>query len=426
MATFSKVKKKYEAVFESVKDGIIIIDSQGIIENLNPAACQLFGYESNELVGRNVKILMPKEYSVLHDGFIEHYLKTGVPKIIGIGREVPGMKKDKTTFPFLLTVTEVNLEDRTIFIGIIHDLTEIKRSQEQLKELNKELEKKVLDRTYALEGAINKLLEVNKKLEEEIANKIEIQKQLKERESILRVSLAHERELSELKSRFVSMASHEFRTPLATILSSAGLISRYTQEEQQVNIDKHINKIKTSVTHLTGILNDFLSVNRLEEGKIQAKIQEFNISDLLTDVEGEMRLILKKGQVLKWETNIQNTMVISDWKIIKNIIINLVSNSIKYSNEDGVINCKIENNHEFLTIRIEDNGIGIPEEDQKRLFKRFFRASNVANIEGTGLGLNIVHKYVEMLNGSLDFSSKLYDGTTFTIKIPNNNKIEQP
>lgn len=412
---------RLKAIFESAVDGIIIIDHKGTIEEVNVAACRQFGYDKSELIGNKVNMLMQAEHSAHHDKYINNYQETRTPKIIGIGREVIGKRKNSEVFPFWLSVNEVVLQDRTIFTGFIHDLTDIKSAETSLKQLNEELEKKVIERTYELESVVNRLLALNKQNEIEIQNRIATQAQLKQRELELEQSLAKEKELGELKSRFVSMASHEFRTPLSTILSSVSLIGRYTETTQQENRDKHIQKIKSSVTHLTGILNDFLSMNKLEEGKTKPIFEDFDICELIKEITEELKTIVKKGQTLQTICAFEQKMVRSDIKIVKNIMINLISNAIKYSPEDAEILCHLNRNDQEISFSVTDKGIGIPEDEQKHLFDRFFRASNVTNIEGTGLGLNIVKGYVEILGGNISFESTRYVGSKFTITIPDTN-----
>lgn len=412
---------RLKAIFESAVDGIIIIDHKGTIEEVNVAACRQFGYDKSELIGNKVNMLMQAEHSAHHDKYINNYQETRTPKIIGIGREVIGKRKNSEVFPFWLSVNEVVLQDRTIFTGFIHDLTDIKSAETSLKQLNEELEKKVIERTYELESVVNRLLALNKQNEIEIQNRIATQAQLKQRELELEQSLAKEKELGELKSRFVSMASHEFRTPLSTILSSVSLIGRYTETTQQENRDKHIQKIKSSVTHLTGILNDFLSMNKLEEGKTKPIFEDFDICELIKEITEELKTIVKKGQTLQTICSFEQKMVRSDIKIVKNIMINLISNAIKYSPEDAEILCHLNRNDQEISFSVTDKGIGIPEDEQKHLFDRFFRASNVTNIEGTGLGLNIVKGYVEILGGNISFESTRYVGSKFTITIPDTN-----
>lgn len=413
---------RLKAIFESAVDGIFIIDHKGSIEEVNTAACNQFGYNKAELIGNKINMLMQAEHSAHHDKYIDNYRQTRVPKVIGIGREVIGKRKDGEIFPFWLSVNEVVLQDRTIFTGFIHDLTDIKSAEKSLKQLNEELEKKVIERTYELENVVNRLLALNKQNEIEIQNRIATQSVLKQREGELEQSLVKEKELGELKSRFVSMASHEFRTPLSTILSSVSLIGRYTETAQQENRDKHIQKIKSSVTHLTSILNDFLSMNKLEEGKTKALFEKFDLCDLINEITDELKTILKKDQTIHTICTFENIIINSDPKILRNIMFNLISNAIKYSPEGGIIFCNLDRKDNIISFAVTDQGIGIPDDEQKYLFDRFFRASNVTNIEGTGLGLNIVKGYVEILGGHITFESTRYVGTIFTVTIPDNKE----
>jgi PAS domain S-box-containing protein len=231
-------------------------------------------------------------------------------------------------------------------------------------------------------------------------------------------ALAQERALNELKSRFVSMASHEFRTPLSTILSSISLINKYNVGENDEKIDKHIGRIRSSVQNLTGILNDFLSLDKLEEGKIRTNVTEINIRDMVEDLMDELEAVMKSGQKVDVNCDIEKEVISIDGQIIKNILINLTSNAIKYSPENSIIKLTILIKNGEMEIAVSDNGIGIPPEEQHHLFERFFRAKNVTNIGGTGLGLNIVRKYVDLLNGDINFISELGKGTTFVVNLP--------
>ncbi|HKK89747.1 MAG TPA: ATP-binding protein [Saprospiraceae bacterium] len=414
--------KRLRAIIDTVIDGVIIINSKGIIERLNPAAAALFEYEATELIGRNIKLLMPDPYQSQHDQYIENYHKTRVPHIIGVGREVQGMKKSGDTFPCRLAVSETRLDNRTIFTGIIHDLSDYKNAQAEIEKLNKELETRVIARTYELERVVNQLLKTNKSLKQQIAQRQKVEAELKEREEELQISLEKEKELGELKSRFVSMASHEFRTPLATVLSSAALLSRYKESEQQEKRDRHIQRIKNSVNHLTAILNDFLSLGRLEEGKLQIQAEYMDPADICRSTIEELQGLLKEGQDIQFAVKGQTCKTLLDKKVLKNILFNLLSNAIKYS--DKAVALGLEFNEYSFELRVKDFGMGIPESDQKHLFTRFFRASNVTNIQGTGLGLNIVKRYVELLDGSIDFQSEVDHGTEFLITIPYENKLK--
>jgi two-component system sensor kinase FixL len=273
---------------------------------------------------------------------------------------------------------------------------------QEIQKLNIELEERVQRRTSELFEAIKKLEETNKKQ--------------RQAEAEVRKALEKERELNELKSRFVTIASHEFRTPLSTILSSASLVSKYNEIGGKEKIEKHVQRIKSSVTNLTGILNDFLSLSKLEEGIVSNHPSEFNMKELTEEVKEEMHGMIKENQEIHYE-HTGPEMVFLDKQIMRNILINLVSNAIKYS-EKGPIDINSEVMDSMIHIRIKDQGIGIPEEDKPFLFTRFFRANNSGNVQGTGLGLNIVKRYVELLNGSLNYDSELGKGTTFKIVIP--------
>ncbi|MBT8229874.1 MAG: PAS domain-containing sensor histidine kinase, partial [Bacteroidia bacterium] len=343
-------------------------------------------------------------YKREHDDYLENYTKTRHPKIIGIGREVEGCKKSGEVFPIRLAVSEVKLNDRVIYTGIVHDLSEIKGIEEELRESNERLEEKVEERTNELESVVNKLLFTNKQLERS-------QGKLKE-------ALEKERILNELKSRFVSMASHEFRTPLSTVMSSASIISKYTDEQSNDKRQKHVERIKSAVSNLTGILNDFLSLSKLEENKVDLVLKDMNFVELIETVADEIRGLLKDGQQIVQMTTGDSRPVKTDIRILKNVLFNLVSNAIKYSPENTTIRCHATYLKEALIIEIIDEGIGIPENEQKYMFERFFRASNVENIQGTGLGLNIVKRYLDLLNGNITFTSTPGKGSNFRVRIP--------
>lgn len=412
----SDVASRLNAIIQTAVDGIITISDRGIIESVNPATCTLFGYEVSEMIGQNIAMLMPMPHSHAHDGYLHNYLTTGHRKIIGIGREVLGKKKDGTTFPFWLAVSEVNLGGKRLFTGIVHDMTEQKKAEAELLILNQELEGRIAERTERLSDVVNKLLATNQQLYHEIQERKAAEQSLLLLQLELQQALKKEQDLGLLKTRFVSMASHEFRTPLSTILSSASLMDQYTQTEQQDKRHRHFLKIKNSVDMLTMLLNDFLSVSRLEEGMVDLHFEKFNFHVFCQEVIDEMKDILKKGQ--KLVTNHQNDGLVieMDRKLLKLILINLISNASKYSDEGETIICETKIVEQYFSISVIDHGMGIPEEDKPHMIDRFFRASNAMNIKGTGLGLHIVRRYAEMMNGELSFESELGKGSTFTVK----------
>ena len=305
-------------------------------------------------------------------------------------------------FPFRLAVSEVVLNDRIIFTGIIHDLSATKAAQKELKILNQNLEEKIAERTDELESAINRLILTNRKL--------------KNSEKALTKALTNEQQTNALKSRFITTASHEFRTPLSTILSSASIIGKYELTEQQDKRLKHVDRIKNSVNHLTGILNDFLDLSKLEEGKVQLHPEVIELIPLMREIFTQLGGIVKEGQHLELSAN-EEVHLKTDKQTLKNILFNLLSNSIKYSN-DGEIKVTINKIPNHIQFQVKDHGKGIPDHEQNFLFERFFRASNVENIQGTGLGLSIVKRYVDLLDGQISFRSKEKEGTTFTVELP--------
>jgi len=673
----SEASLQLEAVIQTATDGIIIIDDRGHMQMVNDAAARLFKYELEEMHGQNVSMLMPPPDKNRHDQYISNYLKTGNAKIIGVGREVRGRKKDGTTFPLRLSISEVKLPERTLFTGIVHDLTkqkedevalreekeraqtyfdmantinvvldtecrivelnkkgcsflgdqqedsvrgknwfalvypeesrditetafrqmmkedidlidtyeskvlhhegsprdfawknsllvddtfevigmissgiditerkqaerklqvekeraqqyldvantlfvaidvneritlfnrkgseilgyaeeevmqknwfdlvipeddreekrkefhtflqspnpkggyfessvvtrsgetrlmawhnalvwneeeeiavnllsgvditEQRKAEERIQEMNSQLEQRVELRTEELASAVNQLLNINKKMEFEIKERKLAEEALRKNQRELQKAFEAEKELSQLKSRFVSMASHEFRTPLSTILSSADLIEAYRKEEQQPKREKHTKRIKSAVSNLTGILNDFLSLSRLEEGAIKPDPVDCDLNKLSLEVMDDLHGILKSDQDIAYAYEGPSDTVFLDAKMVKNVLINLLSNAIKYSEPGTTITLAIQMGAEGVRLEVTDQGIGIPEEEQQHLFTRFFRAHNVENIQGTGLGLNIVKRYVDLMGGQITYESRLGEGTTFAVRLP--------
>lgn len=411
-------QNQFKAIFESAVDAIIIINQRGIIQIANPATAKLFGYSIEQMEGENIKLLMGSPDREQHDGYIKRYLDTKEAHIIGKGREVQAKHENGHTFPIMLAVSEIQLEHETFFVGLIHDLSQQKEIEDAIRAMNEELEGRVNQRTEELSKVVNKLLSTNKQLKIEISERKKMEEALIDSQKELRTSLEKEKELSELKSRFVSMASHEFRTPLSTILSSASLIGKYTEGAQQDRRQKHINRIKSMVNTLTGVLNDFLSLSKLEEGRIQVVPVNFQFNAFCKTVFEEVWPLLKAKQDLQHEALPEEVEVFHDKQLLRNILFNLISNAIKYSPDGSTIYCRTQIVKDKIQIEIQDQGMGIPEADQKHLFTRFFRASNAVNIQGTGLGLNIVRSYVDLLKGEISFNSVEGQGTTFYVQIP--------
>ena len=292
--------------------------------------------------------------------------------------------------------------------------------QDVFKGVKKSLEVTIPKGTYLLncaplpelEGHINQILVVEQNITQQ-----------KKAEEDARVALNKEKELSELKSRFVSMASHEFRTPLSTILSSSNLISKYESDEQLEKRRKHVDRIKSNVKTLTSILNDFLSISKLEEGIIGSHPQPIDIRLFLIALVEEMQEIAKPGQTVILDCNWEGQLY-ADKEHLKNILVNLISNAIKYSAEEKEIHVCCVDKEDELILEVSDQGIGLPKAEQQRMFERFFRANNAINIQGTGLGLYIVKRYADLMGGKIDFHSELEKGSTFKLYLPKHHSNE--
>ncbi len=311
---------------------------------------------------------------------------------------------------------EINGEISTLE-GFIQDITHqsetekaLKKSKEELSNYASKLEENVEERRNQLHQTVDKLETANSQLQNEIWER-------KQAEENTRKALEKEKGLNELKSRFVTMASHEFRTPLSTVLSSALLISKYKTTELDDKRIKHVNRIKSSVNYLTNILDDFLSLDKLEEGKLDLSISLCDLHTLTAEVIDEISLS-KKERDIKFNVEGELRMIESDHRLLRNIIVNLLSNAKIYSLKTSVINVSLIYQKENVILTVADQGIGIPYADQIHLFDRFFRAGNVTNIQGTGLGLNLVKKYLELLNGKITFSSEPGNGTVFNVEFP--------
>ncbi|HQX95795.1 MAG TPA: PAS domain-containing sensor histidine kinase [Chitinophagaceae bacterium] len=398
------------SLFENATEGIILTNGKGVIVVANPAAEIMFGYSKNELVNQPIEVLIPEKFKSIHHEHREGFYKKPSNRTMGHGRDLYGRKMDGSELPVEISLSHYERDSETFVIAFIVDITgrkqienrmlqqkaELEMVTEKIRQLNAELEIKVEERTLILKEALQKL----EQSQEELSG-----------------ALDKERQLNEIKSRFVSMASHEFRTPLTTVLSSASLISKYTSGDEQEKRDKHIQRIKKSVNNLNDILEDFLSLGKLNEGKLETLLEEINLGELIADTLDEMKAIIKKDQYFELELR-KDCNGFTDKKLFRNIIINLVSNAVKFSEEGAKIVIRGNVKDGLASISVIDQGIGISDNDKEHLFSSFFRAANATNIQGTGLGLHIVKRYVDLLGGKVSVESELHRGTTVNFTIP--------
>ncbi len=353
---------------------VAVTDQRGIIQHVNDNFCIISKYSREELIGQDHRIINSGHHS---KEFIRDLWQTIANGSIWKGK-LKNKARDGTIYWVDTTIVPfLNHKGKPFkYLAIRSDIT----LQMQFLE---ELEAKVQERTLALTE-----------------------------------SLVREKDLNEMKSRFVSFASHEFRTPLTNILASASLIEMYAGNDQAEKRAKHINRITSAVKSLTEILNDFLSLERLEKGIIEVEKCLFNlpafVKEILESTEGMMN---RKCQKVIYGHQGEEMIELPE-KILRNILLNLVSNASKYSAEEKEIQITSCIYDGKVTIRVKDQGIGIPIADREKLFGEFFRAGNVGNAQGTGLGLAIVKKYVSILNGDISFVSEPGEGTTFVVEFP--------
>ena len=400
---------RFVALFEYASMGILVSDSSGVITLANHFLLSQFGYANPaELIGEKIEKLIPVRFLPNHTSHRNNYFHKPESRSMGQGLDLFAIKKDGTEFPVEVSLSHYKTEEGSHAIAFISDISK-----------RKEIEKAVLEQKEQLAAINIKIEDLNNDLEQKVevrTNQLQLaMQQLEVSKDELTKALGKEKELSDMKSRFVSMASHEFRTPLSTILSSASLIAKYVEGDEQEKRDKHIKRIKSAVSNLTDILNDFLSIGKMEDGKIITNITNFNITEFLTTISSELQSIAKNGQQIEYTHSGQQHVQL-DASLLRNVIINLLSNAIKFSPENKIIHINSEVTPQEITVVIKDAGIGISDEDQQHLFERFFRGANATNIHGTGLGLHIVAKYIELMDGQIDFNSKLEEGTTFIIK----------
>lgn len=403
-------QQQLQALFEYATEGIVLTNQNGAIVLINPAALTLFHYKKEELLGKPVEMLIPMRFHHKHTDYREGFYKKPSNRSMGHGRDLFARTKEGNEFPVEVSLSYYKYKNNFYVIAFLVDITQRKQLEqrqteqknqlekitEDIRRLNADLENKVEERTMILKEALQELEKSQKNLSE---------------------ALDKEKELNEIKSRFVSMASHEFRTPLSTVLSSAALVSKYNLTEEQDKRDRHIKRIKESVKHLNNLLEDFLSLGKLEEGKVLAKAESFHVKEFLEEVVEEMRTIIKEGQQIHINYTGSDEFV-SDKKLVKNILINLLGNAIKFSGEHTSIQLTAQHQNNTLRLSVKDKGIGISMEDQQHMFTSFFRGANAVNIQGTGLGLHIVKRYVDLIRGTIHLESKLEEGTTVTLEIP--------
>lgn len=375
-------ENRFRVLFDTIVDGVILIDANGFIQMLNPAAVKLFGYDSLEVQGKNVKILMPDTYAQEHDKYLSNYLETGVNKVIGIGREVIGMRKDGSTFPMELSVSEMEVEGKRMFTGIVRDITQRKEAETAILEAKEQTEK---------------------------ANRA--------------------------KSDFLSRMSHELRTPMNSILGFAQVMQLRSKLDKD---DKeNTREILHAGRHLLTLINEILDLSRIESGHIGFSIEPVQLSEAIDECTNMLHAVANENGISICETvysgcDAKDIFVNADRLRLKQALMNLLSNAIKFNCDNGKIYVYVnaverESNIVSWRIDVVDEGVGIADDQLANLFEPFHRLdADARGIFGTGIGLTISKKIIEAMGGSLlvssskgkNLTSQEKSGSTFSIILP--------
>ncbi|WP_165731472.1 PAS domain-containing sensor histidine kinase [Polaribacter sp. 20A6] len=408
----SKDRDVFNVLFEAVSEGVVVVNDQQNIVSVNSSVERMFGYDTGELINKPLNILIPKNYHAGHGAHFKGFMKNKEKRQMGNGRDLYGARKNGAIFPLEAGLNPFQIEGQTFIMALIIDISVRKQQEEEIHQLNNDLEKKVCERTKELSKTVHELKTVNIELDKENHKRLEAENKIKD-------ALKKQKELNELKTKFLSLVSHEFKTPLSGILTSTMLLGKYKLAEQQEKRDKHLETITNKVHYLNNILNDFLSIEILETGKVNYKFHTFKLSKVVDEVIYNANMLLKVGQRIKYPEDIDDISLLQDEKTIALALSNLINNAIKYSPENSEIDIKIKQDSTTTTIKIKDQGIGIPKADQKNIFNRYFRAENALLTEGTGIGLNIIKSHLQNLGGTITFESEENIGSTFTLKIIN-------
>lgn len=473
---------RMRAIVETVPDGIITISKKGIIETVNPAVLKMFGYEASELLGQNVKILMPEPYHAEHDGYLEHYHDTGEKKVIGIGREVRAQRKDGSIFPIELSVSEMNVSGETMFTGVINDISaevEATKKQKDLQNRNKAILDTVVDGIITInhKGCVEtvnpaaekifgysadeiigeniKMLMPNPYRDEHdgyLAHHIKTGEKkiigigrevegLRKDGTVFPLELAvsemvvhgeilftgivrditERKEAEKIKEEFISTVSHELRTPLTSIRGSIGLLTGGMAGEFNEQAQKLLNMAHNNTERLLMLINDILDVSKLESGKMDFNFATVDVEKLLTQaIESNHGYANQHNVTFVLDNEVKGAKIHGDEHRLIQVMNNLMSNAAKFAPEgDEVVVAAIRHHHQ-IRISVTDHGPGIPKSLEPKIFDKFTQAdsSDTRQVGGTGLGLNITKAMVEKHNGRIAFVSELGVGTTFYIDLP--------
>jgi len=405
-------EKRYRSLFTSMQEGFglheIVCDEDGkaidyIFLEVNPSFERLTGLKAGEILNRRAKEVLPN----LEDFWMEQYGS------IAFSQKYAEFESYSSDLGKYFKVSAFSIV-KGIFATLFEDITEKKKIEAELEQHRQNLEIMVKVRTQELNKS-------NIMLGQEIEKG-------KGTEMMLKKTLEEVQKFSDLKTRFISTASHEFRTPLTTISSSIQLLGSYGRKWDNEKYDQHILRILRTIDNLTELINDVLLVSKVESGKIEFNPFYQDLNAFCSKLVEELKNDFAQNHILDFKYLASKNEFYIDSKLLRSILTNLLTNAIKYSSVGELIKITIDNNEKFIKILIEDNGIGISEEDLAHLFDPFHRGKNVNDISGTGLGMSIVKRYVELHKGTIEVKSKINSGTTVKLSIPillpENNEVE--
>ena len=406
----------YKICFDSLIDGICIVNKKGLIVINNSSLDEIFGYSKGELLNKKIDVLVPEAHRISHKSHFESYLKFPKKYNKGKGREFYGLHKNGSILDLEIGLNYFEHKGSFYAKALVSEIGTRKQKESRIKEQNRNLEDEVEKRNNELTRVIAELEKANLMLKDEIKDRIKAEKNAK-------IALEKEKELNLMQTKFMALASHEFKTPLSGILTSAGLIEKYNQIGASDKIKHHSTTIKNLVYQLNAILDDFLYLEGIESENYSFQLSHFTFCQVVKKIVEEAKPVLKEGQTIDVIPCKSPIEIFQDQKVVDIIIRNVLYNAIKYSNKGSKVELKMHVDDELVVI-IKDEGIGIPSEAKSHVFERFYRAKNALPIQGTGIGLNIVKRHIEKLNGSILIESEENKGTTVVLKIPLVNIME--
>jgi PAS domain S-box-containing protein len=371
-------ESRLRSIVESAVDGIILIDERGTIEAFNPAAERIFGYSAQEVLGRNVKMLMPSPYRDEHDSYLEAYVTTGVRKVIGIGRDALGLRKGGGTFPLELAVSETPTGEGRKFTGIVRDVTERRRVEDEVRKIHDELAR-----------AHVQAVEANR-----------------------------------TKSTFLANMSHELRTPLNAIIGYSELLQELADRDGRPDALPDLAKINKAGKHLLTLINDILDISKIEAGRMDLCLETVVVSDLIGEIRATVEpLVAANGNSLEIVGADAPVSIYNDVTRLRQCLLNLLSNACKFTQKGAirlVVKCETDGGRECIVFRVSDTGIGMTADQMGRLFQAFTQAdaSTTRRYGGTGLGLAITRKIALLMGGNVTVESAPGQGSTFTLLMP--------